>query len=196
MKFARQKDFPSIILGSCGNITMAASGCFVLSIANQADMDPSEVNTLLASNKCFTQCNLLYNKALAAELCNLDYNGYSNSKPGYICIAETNDTSMDQHFFNYDPINNLKNDPLSDIEDWEENDYNIVSYRLFKVKELKDVLIVSDVKEDSVSDNLEDILLAAQDLFDISDKNDNQEGRVSSTNIGILVRSINDKLGL
>lgn len=200
MKFYRQYDYPNTRLGSCGSISLATSGCFVVSLANLSGKEPVYVNKLLSDNGCFTSCNMLLQKERAANLLGLSWKGRTTTKPNHICIAETYDTHAPQHFFIYDPINHKINDPLSKIRGWENCNYNIVSYRLFKNMENTtnntNEDIVENINKISVKDLLKNILKEQKNYYAISDSINSQDGRESATKCGRWIRTIEENLGL
>jgi len=188
MKFYRQYDYSSDMLGESGHVTISKAGCFIVSLANLANIDPIAVNSLLAKNHCFTQGNMLFNKEKTANLLELKYRGRTTKKPNFICIAETHDTPAPQHFFIYNPVTDEINDPISKKRGWEKCKYSIKSYRLFK-KTIKNESL-------SIKDILEKILEKQKYFYAISDKYNNQKGRQDATNAGMLIREAQKKLGL
>lgn len=165
MKHYRQYDYTEH-LGVCGNETIRSAGCFVTSLANLCGKLPPEVNLILGKGGCFTSCNMLIYKEKASKLLGIEYDGITNKKPNYICIAETKDTKAPQHFFVYNPETDEMNDPISSVRGWEDNKYNIVSYRLFKEREgvkmsKEDYKIIDELK--NIWESQENVKIEAQD---------------------------------
>ena len=123
-----------------GHSTFGAAGCVVTSFANfqkyQGQEDtPLDINETAKACGAF-QGDMMVFSTLAKKL------GYSylktTIKPTEVCIAETNHYSklgVPQHFFLYKPENGKRIDPLDLTPQWEDNTYNIVSYRVLKTVE-------------------------------------------------------------
>ena len=121
-------------LGVCGE-TIASAGCFLVSLSMLAEIDPSEVNIMLQTGGALTgKCRDMMDSTRAAAILDLEYNGVSKQAPNHPCIAETDhwaSKGIPQHFFVYLPSGRII-DPLQGFES--NNNYNIVSFRLFKPK--------------------------------------------------------------
>jgi len=140
MKFYSQKD-PKWInqrLGTCNGETLGKSGCKVACYAMLDGRTPAEVDDLLTEKGGYSKGCLTVDSS-ASKILGLEFNGSTTKKPNHICIAETNHyakNGVPQHFFIIDPNTNRRVDPLDADPKWEDNDYKIVSYRLFKDKNI------------------------------------------------------------
>jgi len=136
--------YEKIRLGTCARNTMKSDGCFVVSLSMLAYRDPLEVNRLFTDHGGFVSGCLVDSKQ-AAKILGLRYEGRTNDKPSFICIAETKlyfTTYKSQHFFVFapagtvHPTQDLMLDPLDppgNVE-WRPVKYTVVSYRLFHEK--------------------------------------------------------------
>lgn len=118
-------------LGTCNGWTIGTGGCFVTCLAMFSNKTPAEVDELLTRQGGYSQGCMMLSKR-AAELLGIDYHGRSQTDPGTLCVAETDhykSQGVPQHFFVYK--NGMKVDPLHKTPRWINNNYNIVSYRLF-----------------------------------------------------------------
>lgn len=121
----------NIKLGTCSD-TIGQSGCKITCLGMLSGKTPEEVNKIMPYvNGCLTD------DATAAEALGLEFQGRVKVAPvgfGW-CIAETNHYAKEgvpQHFFVYDADTKIRVDPLDLNPVPEVNNYNIVSYRLFK----------------------------------------------------------------
>ena len=122
-------------LGTCKD-TIKQSGCKITCYAYYANKTPDEVNDILKKRGYVQGC--LTVDSTASTILGIEYNGRTDKKPVYVCIAETNhykNKGIPQHFFLYNPKTDEMADPLDYPCQWKPNKYKIVSYRLFKVKE-------------------------------------------------------------
>jgi len=125
----------SIKLGKC-NDTIGQSGCYITALGILADKTPPEVNQILKDNGGYTN-GCLVNAARAAELLGLEYNGITKEYQNEVCIAETDhykSSGVPQHFFVWLGRASRIIDTLTGLE--MDNPYHIVSFRLFKPKEV------------------------------------------------------------
>lgn len=141
-------------LGTCSD-TIEKSGCFITAIANfmkfensKTGYTPTELNDICKREGFYTNGCMLNAAALA------DYLGYEYSKqstdPNCICIAETNAFKVQgvpQHFFLFNPMANRKVDSLDANPQWKDNYYNIVSYRVFKLKSKETMATTEKLKK-------------------------------------------------
>ena len=141
----KNKGYEKIKLGTCTK-TMRSHGCFAVTLGNMASIDPIEVNRLLTTQGGYSQ-GCLMNSEKAAQILGLIYEGKTKTKPRFICVAETDhykQSGYKQHFFVFAPQGTVSDlgdyilDPLDDPYSiaWKPNKYNIVSYRLFREKEI------------------------------------------------------------
>jgi len=132
MKFYSQKDPRWKDYKYYGNYTIGGYGCFITALAMLDGRTPPEVADIIKNAGGFTTGGYM-NSEIAGRALGLEYNGRSNNPEG-VCIAETNyyAPNYPQHFFVW--LGGEINDPLLDHGNTV-NNYNIVSYRLFKKKE-------------------------------------------------------------
>lgn len=135
-----QKDpkYKNVKLGT-GSLTIGQAGCFITSICNlliQKDiikLTPEDLNKICIKKGFYSNGNML-NAPKLAEYFKLNYEKrkyYSGT-----CIIETNHfkkLGVPQHFFV--SKGNKRLDPLDYPCEWEKNDYNPISYRVFTKKE-------------------------------------------------------------
>lgn len=126
MKHYCQLEYSHRINGTSS--TMHDYGCYITSLAMLLEIEPPALLRQLEEANCFYG-DLLINDA-AAETLGLSYT-YTKEKPFIICIAETNIVGAGQHFFVYNPADDMMADPLDRTKKWRKNKYNIVSYRVF-----------------------------------------------------------------
>lgn len=91
---------------------------------------PPEVNSILKNGGGYYN-GCMMNSTKASQLLGIQYDGRTNSKPNFTCIAETNhykSSGYPQHFFVLFPDGKI-NCPI--LGERIKNPYNIVSYRLF-----------------------------------------------------------------
>ena len=202
MKFYRQYDYPAVQLGEYGGVSLATAGCFIVSLANLANIEPVTVNRLLIKNKCFSQGNMLSNKKKTAQILNLEYAGRTTEKPDFICISETADTRAPQHFFLYDPKTGKMNDPLSKKRGWEKCKYSIKSYRTFQniqntvAYREDDSVVIDHMATKNVKDTIINILAELKKVYETADEIKHQGLRVNASQGGRLIRQAQALLGL
>lgn len=121
----------NIKLGTCAD-TIGQSGCKITCLGMFSGKTPEEVNKIMPYvNGCLTD------DATAAKELGLEFQGRVKVAPvgfGW-CIAETDHYAkkgVPQHFFVYDADTKNRVDPLDLNPVPEVNNYNIVSYRLYK----------------------------------------------------------------
>lgn len=143
MTFFSQKDpkWKNDILGSCRD-TLGQSSCFLTSLCNlnlylkfTKKLNPPEMNDLFTRNNLWT-AGCLINAPKIAAYFDLEYIR-TTRVPEMLCLAETDHykkLGVPQHFFLYDPEKKKRIDPLDLEPAWEPNIYNIVSYRIFRLK--------------------------------------------------------------
>lgn len=207
MKFYRQYDYPNTELGEYGKITLKNAGCFVVSLANMANVDPVIANAELAKNNCFVRGNMLANKSLAAELLGLKWHGGPLYKaPKHICIAETADNAkigIPQHFFVYNPETKEMNDPMSKTRGWEKNTYKIKSYRQFDAMNIAEVPteeVKPGISPYTTKEALQEALKIQKDIFDyVYDQRDTKKRQAALEKItltGRYIREAQERIGL
>lgn len=149
----------NIKLGTCSD-TIGQSGCKITCLGMLSCKTPEEVNKIIPYiNGCLTD------DSTAAEALGLEFQGRVKVAPvgfGW-CIAETDHYAkkgVPQHFFVYNADSKERIDPLDLNPVPELNNYNIVSYRLFKPLSSKTemnkefVKIVSELCGESYGENL------------------------------------------
>ena len=142
MKFYSQnvEAYKTIPLGTCKNgITLYNSSCYVSSFCNWLLVNgldsytPEQMNQIMIKNGLYDNgCN--FNSTKVAAYFGLDFE-LVKTNPGKLCIIETNHYAkrgIPQHFTLFD--GKLRVDPLDATPAWEKNDYNLVSFRVFKKK--------------------------------------------------------------
>jgi hypothetical protein len=137
MNFYSQKKYNDV-LGSCRD-TIKQSGCFLTSLCNlnlylkfYKIVNPSELNDVFTHNNIWVQGCLISGPKIASFF-KLEYLKKTNSD--MLCICETDHfkkVGVPQHFFLYNPEKKERVDPLDLDPQWEPNNYNIISYRIFK----------------------------------------------------------------
>jgi hypothetical protein len=134
MKFYRQKNFSNVLGYGEKSETIARYGCFLVSLANLADMHPLDANEVLKNGGGFVGI-LIGDKKKVIDILGLSGSGETSSvRPSEICICETM-IGNSTHFFIFDPKNGMMNDPLSKVKGWEKNKYSIKNYRyIFEAK--------------------------------------------------------------
>jgi len=118
---------------SPANLSIGSYGCFLTSLACLLDKDPPTVAQVLDNFGCFDSQGYL-NSDCAARILNLEYNGKTTDYQTSVCIAETGDyasVNYPQHFFVWLGNGHII-DPLLGYETV--NNYNIKSFRLFRLK--------------------------------------------------------------
>jgi len=121
----------NIKLGTCAD-TFGQSGCKITCLGMFSGKTPEEVNKIMPYvNGCLTD------DATAAKALGLEFQGRVKVAPAGFgwCVAETDHyakKSVPQHFFVYDADTKNRVDPLDLNPVPEVNNYNIVSYRLYK----------------------------------------------------------------
>lgn len=142
MNYYRQKNY-SDQLGTC-NTTIANAGCFVCSLAMMSGKTPPEVNIILKNNGGYYK-GCMMNSAKASGLLGLQYDGKTQNKPNFTCIAETNHyaPSYPQHFFVLFPDGKI-NCPIKGERI--NNPYHIVSYRLFHERSNMGKVVWNDIE--------------------------------------------------
>ena len=138
-----------------GKLTFAQAGCALTAIANKLKFDgiektPLEINDIAKKCGAFNVDMLIF-PVLAEAL------GYKYSKqiakPTGRQIIETNyyaKVGVPQHFVFYNPENEKRIDSLDLEPSWEENNYPVVSYRVF-TKALQSPAIPEKLSEQQVS---------------------------------------------
>lgn len=122
-----------------GSMTFSQVGCAITSIANKLkhdgmEMTPPEVNEF--AKNCGAFAVDMLNFSILAKALGYDY-VKQISKPEGRCVAETNyykKVGVPQHFI-FLREDGKRIDPLDLEPSWEENNYPIVSYRVFKKRE-------------------------------------------------------------
>ena len=117
-----------------GNTTIGGYGCAISAFSNfMADLGiqitPDEMNE--KAKKCGAFSGDMLNFSVLAK--ELGFNYRKDTASSQICIAETNyykNKGVPQHFFLYNPITKRRVDSLDLDPKWEDNNYNIVSYRI------------------------------------------------------------------
>jgi hypothetical protein len=149
----------NVKLGSCSN-TIGSAGCKITCLGMFAGMTPEAVNKIMPYvDGCLVE------DTTAAKVLGLEFSGRTTSPHSEfgLCIAETDHYAkkgFPQHFFIYDSKTKLRIDPLDLNPVPEENNYNIVSYRLFKpliVNETMDkdfVKVISDLCGENYGENI------------------------------------------
>ena len=115
-------------------LTYGAFGCFITSLGNLVNLTPPETAAKLIAGGGLV--GGLIQSTKAAQILGLEYNGISQNKPNYDCIAETTywdkpgTNQIEQHFFIV-KVDGKQQDPLG-----LKTNYPIKSYRLFKGAEM------------------------------------------------------------
>jgi len=122
------------------NSTMANCGCKVCTSASLAGITPDEALKMLEQGKAFDR-DLLYDDRVA-EVLGLEFDPKRRSadfKPSHICMVEVDykptTSNVDQHFCVYFPDGTIGDSIDGKIK---KNPYRIISFRLFKPKEVID----------------------------------------------------------
>ena len=115
---------------SPAKLTIGSFGCLIASVSHIAGQTPPETAGILDSNECFSSSGML-DSSCASRALGLEYGGKTTT-PNANCIGETHYYApmVSQHFFVIE--NGKQLDPLG-----KKDNYPIVSYRLFKRKEIK-----------------------------------------------------------
>ena len=110
-------------------LTYGADACFLTSLGNLVNLDPVTTAQKLIAGGGLVNGNIV--SQVSADILGLEYNGTSNTKPDYDCIAMTDYFEAEyksEHFFIVKSDGSIQ-DPLGlNIN------YPIVNYRLFKAK--------------------------------------------------------------
>ena len=142
MAYFSQKDpvWKNTKLGTC-TTTIGSSGCFITSFCNLLKkfdiikIEPDDFNDL-CMRKCWYTNGCMFQPDKAARYFDMSYEKKYTYKG--VCICETNfykKLGFSQHFFLYDTDKKKRLDPLDLEPSWEDNNYPIVSYRVFtKIK--------------------------------------------------------------
>jgi hypothetical protein len=139
-----------------GTTTFYGYGCAITSITNlhkfftDSNLTPLEINEIAKNCGAFTGDML--NFGILANKLGYKYEKLSK-KPKIRCIIETNfykKVGVQQHFVFFNPENGKRIDSLDEVPSWEENNYPIVSYRVFtKIEEKPKKEVSKEVKVES-----------------------------------------------
>jgi len=137
--------YKKIRLGTC-TTTLYESSCFLTSFCNflslqGIDIDPIVLNEL-CKKKGFFSNGCMFNASAVAKYFGFTYERINKKDvkmlPG-LCVMETDmyKLKFPQHFVLFRPSSNERVDPLDSFTPiWETNNYPIVSYRVFTVKDI------------------------------------------------------------
>jgi len=115
------------------DLTMENYGCLITSLAILDGRTPKEILEILNRSSAFNDKGMLYSD-IASKALGFSYKGKHKESPKYECVAETNHWAylrIPQHFFVWNPDGTIV-DPLDG--QMKTNNYEVVSYRLFKKK--------------------------------------------------------------
>jgi len=144
----RAKKWANELIGTSKTETISKSGCYLTCISNWLDKTPSEVNKILTEKKAYVNGCLIEGVSVAKAL-GMEYLGRTSQKPleCEICICETDAfrPQVKSHFFLFRCADGFILDPWDISPKWRDNNYHIVSYRLFSLPMPDNITTIIDL---------------------------------------------------
>jgi hypothetical protein len=139
-----------------GTQTIGQVGCFLCSLSMISEIEPPEANERLKKNGGYS--GNLIKSAEAAKALGLEYGGRVSNNNKFPCIMETNhykSKGVPQHFVVMTDATHIL-DPLDYPVKEKKNKYNIISYRLFKQKNMEKEYHVKSVLKNALQELIGD----------------------------------------